>query len=295
MILVVGATGLLGGQIALKLLAQGKNVRVLLRRNSPAVELATQGRATAPLQLMAAGAEAVYGDLTDYGSLCNAVSGVETVISTANSISRDNETIDEVDLNGTRRLIDAAETSGVHHFIYVSGAGRAMDNPNPLMVAKAVCEAHLKESGLEYTTLNPGMFLEVWVGLVVGIPLQAGQPVTLVNQGDRKQLFVSMADVAEYALCAVDDRKALNQEILIGGPEPYSWTEIVHAVGEIIGRPVPINYVPAGDPVPLLPAEIGLLLTAFEMFDSFVDTSATAAAYNVQQTPVKAVLEQMFG
>ena len=45
MILVVGATGSLGGRIARGLLAQGKPVRILARRNSTSKELAQQGRA----------------------------------------------------------------------------------------------------------------------------------------------------------------------------------------------------------------------------------------------------------
>ncbi len=59
MILVVGATGNLGGDITLRLLQQGKRVRVLLRHNSPAEAMAAQGMATSPKQLLDDGAEAV--------------------------------------------------------------------------------------------------------------------------------------------------------------------------------------------------------------------------------------------
>ena len=44
-ILVVGATGRLGGAITQALLAQGRTVRILVRRNSPSVELVKQGLA----------------------------------------------------------------------------------------------------------------------------------------------------------------------------------------------------------------------------------------------------------
>ena len=56
MILVVGATGKLGSDITLRLLQQGKAVRALLRRNSPAEAMASQGMAVSPKQLLAAGA-----------------------------------------------------------------------------------------------------------------------------------------------------------------------------------------------------------------------------------------------
>ncbi len=65
MILVVGATGRLGGAIVQTLLAQGRSVRILVRQNSPSVELAKQGMATSADALIAAGAQAVVGDLKE--------------------------------------------------------------------------------------------------------------------------------------------------------------------------------------------------------------------------------------
>jgi nucleoside-diphosphate-sugar epimerase len=46
MILVVGATGVVGGMITLGLLEQGKEVRALVRRDSPSSQLVQQGLAT---------------------------------------------------------------------------------------------------------------------------------------------------------------------------------------------------------------------------------------------------------
>ena len=69
MILVVGATGMLGGMITNQLLQQGKNVRILVRENSPAAEMAKQGMATDPDSLIDAGAQPIYGDLKDPASL----------------------------------------------------------------------------------------------------------------------------------------------------------------------------------------------------------------------------------
>ena len=65
MILVVGATGQLGGMITQRLLAEGKDVRILVRHNSPSEELAKQGLATSSQTLIDAGAQPVYGDLKE--------------------------------------------------------------------------------------------------------------------------------------------------------------------------------------------------------------------------------------
>jgi nucleoside-diphosphate-sugar epimerase len=69
MILVVGATGVVGGMITRGLLEQGREVRILVRRDSPSSQLVQQGLATSAEELIASGAHAVHGDLRDRASL----------------------------------------------------------------------------------------------------------------------------------------------------------------------------------------------------------------------------------
>jgi NADH dehydrogenase len=88
MILVVGATGVVGGMVARRLLQEDKEVRVLVRRDSPSSQLVQQGLATSAESLIEAGAQPAHGDLRDRSSLDAAFEGVETVISTANSAMR---------------------------------------------------------------------------------------------------------------------------------------------------------------------------------------------------------------
>ncbi len=79
MILVVGATGHLGGAVTRMLLAQGQPVRILVRPQSDYQPLAE------------AGAQVVLGDLKQPGSLDAACQGADTVITTANSAARGGE------------------------------------------------------------------------------------------------------------------------------------------------------------------------------------------------------------
>lgn len=89
MILVAGATGVVGGMIARRLMEKDKEVRVLVRRDSPSSQLIQQGLATSAEELIETGAQPVHGDLRDRASLDAAVDGgVETVITTANSAMR---------------------------------------------------------------------------------------------------------------------------------------------------------------------------------------------------------------
>ena len=143
MILVVGATGVVGGMIARGLLEQGKEVRVLVRRDTPSSQLVQHGLATSAESLIESGAQPVHGDLRDRASLA-ALEGVGTVVTTANSAMRGGaDNPQSVDLEGNRNLIEAARDAGVGHFVFVSLLGAAPDHPAPFMQAKGQSEAAL--------------------------------------------------------------------------------------------------------------------------------------------------------
>lgn len=297
MILVVGATGRLGGAITRALLEQGKDVRILVRHDSPSEALAEQGMATSARVLIASGAQFVCGDLKDRASLNAACVGVTTVITTANAALRTGEdNFTSVDLNGTRNLIDAAVATGVEHFIYTSAAGSDPQSPNPLFSAKGHSEATLRASGMVYTLLKPGMFMEVWLGAVIGVPLRAGAPVTLVGAGNTRIVFVSAADVAAYAVAAVDHPAARNAEIWIAGPASVSFAEAVETVGRVLGQPLPVRAIAPGEMLPLLPASMSQILAAIETGpDQTIEMRETAAAFGIPPTSLETFAAQFFG
>ena len=296
MILIVGATGMLGGMVTQRLLARGKDVRILVRRNSASDVMAAQGMATSAKTLIDAGAQPAYGDMKDRASLDRAMAGVHTVLTTANSALRGGEDNPEtVELRGNRNLIDAAKAAGAERFLFTSVLGADPNSPNPFVRGKGQTEIALRESGLTYTILSPNAFAEVWVGMVVGGPLRAGQPITLVGEARRVHSFVSMGDVAAFGAAAVDNPAARNATIPIGGPEAVSWRAIVAGVGQIMGRELPVRFVQAGEPVPFIPESVQGLMASQDTYDSLLPMADTAATYGVALTPMKTVLQRMFG
>ena len=296
MILVVGATGILGGLITQRLLANGKDVRVLLRCNSPAEQMAPQGMATSPKALIAAGAKPVYGDLKDRISLDAACKGIETVITTANSAMRSGEdTVDSVDRLGNRNLIAAAKAAGVQQFIFVSFLGASPDNPVPLFQAKAEAEELLRKSGIPFTIVAPNFYIESWAGMVVGMPLQARQPVTLVGTGERKHSMISVGDVAAFAVAAVGHPAAVNQRLALGGPYPVTWLGVVEAFGKVVGQELPVRFVAPGEAIPGVPEIVPAVLAGMETYDSPIPMADTARTFGVEQTPLPAVVRRMLG
>jgi uncharacterized protein YbjT (DUF2867 family) len=215
------------------------------------------------------------------------------VITTANSVLRDND-VEGIDLNGNLSLIEAARAAGVKHFIFTSTNLSDSNSPDPFTRAKGVVEQRLRESGLIYTNLKAGAFMEVWVAMVVGMPLQAGQPITLVGQGDHRHAFVSIADVADYAVTAVDNPAARNADIFIGSPEACSWTEVVRTVGDVLGTQLPVNYIAPGTPIPMLPEGMWGLLYGMEMFETNIPMEETSKTYGILPTSLEAYARRTF-
>jgi uncharacterized protein YbjT (DUF2867 family) len=104
MILVVGATGLLGTEICRRLAKQGEKVRALVRTTSSPEKVAF---------LEKCGVELCVGDLKDTDSLAGACNGVNAVISTASStLSRQaGDSIESVDDHGQLNLVEASKAT----------------------------------------------------------------------------------------------------------------------------------------------------------------------------------------
>ena len=292
MIAVIGATGIVGGMITRRLLEQGKEVRILVRHNSPSEQLAKEGRATSAEELIEAGAESVYGDLRDRASLDAALGGIETVISTANSVGRGGEDNPQsVDLEGNRNLIEAAREAGVEHFVFVSTLGADPDHPVPFMRGKGQSEASLRQSGMDYTILAPTPYMELWVAVVVGMPVSQGRPVTLVGEGRRLHSFISERDVAALAVAAAENPAARNEYLAIGGPEPLSWRDVVETYERVLERSIPVEFVAMGEPMPL-PEPMPSTLAVMETYDSAIEMEEIARTFDVPLTRLETFVRE---
>ncbi|MFN8487278.1 MAG: SDR family oxidoreductase [Caldilineaceae bacterium] len=235
--LVVGATGMVGGEICKRLVAQGKAVRALVRPTGDPAKVS---------QLKALGVETVQGDLRNRASLEAACRGVEAVITTASSMpfayKPGENDIRTTDLEGEMSLIDAAKAAKVRHFIYTSFSGN-MDLDFPLRNAKRAVERHLKESGLTYTILRPGYFMEVWLSPAVGFDAANGK-VAIYGDGTKPVSWISLRDVAAFAVASLGNPAARNATLELGGPEALTPLEVVKIFEAAQDRAFEKQFVP---------------------------------------------------
>lgn len=237
MILVAGSTGFVGQSICRRLAAEGKPVRALVRPT------AASDKFDALRQL---GVEIATGDVRDRASLEAACQRVSAVISTVSAMpmsyvpgENDVQTVDET---GLANLIDAAQAAQVGHFIYTSFSGN-MDLDFPLRNAKRATEARVQASGMTYTILRPSYFMEVWLSPIVGFDY-AGGTVQVYGNGEAPISFISLEDVAQFAVASLGNPAARNAVLELGGPAALSPHQVIRLFEQAADRSFAVNYVP---------------------------------------------------
>jgi NADH dehydrogenase len=235
MILVVGSTGFLGGEICRRLRASGDAVRGLTRTTSDPAAVD---------RLRAMGVEIAIGDLRDRESLDAACRDIDTVCSTA-TITRSRQpgdSIEATDEAGQLRLIDAARAAGVRRFVYISYSQNLKDD-GPLTRAKRAVEQRLRESGMAYTILRPSYFMEVWLSPHLGFDYM-NRKATLYGGGDATISFISLGDVAEFAVRVLHSPDVVNATLELGGPDAVSPHDAVHIFEEVADASFVVLNVP---------------------------------------------------
>ena len=143
-VLVVGATGFLGGKIRRNLVAH-KNVAVRAMTRK------------APVASANPDVEWVQGDMMDPASLDAALQGVDVVVSSANGYMK--ETL-EADFAGNKNLVEAAARARVKRFVFLNILRCEQASGVPHFHAKKVAEDLLKASKVPYVIVRAPAFLD---------------------------------------------------------------------------------------------------------------------------------------
>jgi uncharacterized protein YbjT (DUF2867 family) len=230
-VLVAGATGQLGRQVAGELGRRGWRVRALAR--DPA--------RLAALGLPAEGA--ICGDLADPASLRAACAGVDAVVSCAGASMRlgglrDRRSFAEVDWRGNRALLDAARAAGVRRFVYVSVFGAERLRGTAYVDAHERFVDALAASGMDHAVVRPTGFFS-FLGELVRMAAKGQGAV--IGDGAARTNPVHEADVA--GACA-DALAGSAREIAVGGPETFTRRELVELAFRAVGRAPRVMRVP---------------------------------------------------
>ncbi len=140
MILLTGATGKTGGEVARQLAAKGVICRALVRDAEKAASLTDSG------------IELVIGDMGDQAILAEALLGVDKAILILPNSAKQ-ETLE-------KQFIDAASKAGVAHLVKLSSMEAVANTDSPIPAMHYAVEQHLKGSGMSWTMIRPNFFMQ---------------------------------------------------------------------------------------------------------------------------------------
>jgi uncharacterized protein YbjT (DUF2867 family) len=233
MVLVVGATGLVGSQVCRTLRRRGEAVRALVRATASTEKIEV---------LRSAGVELSIGDIKEPRSIEDACRGVDAVISTASStLSRQpGDSIHSVDAAGQLNVVKAAKAANVQRFLFVSFR-RTPGLSFPLSEAKAQVENAIQ--CFDFTILQASWFMQVWLSPALGFDY-ANAAARIYGAGTSPISWVSADDVAEMCALALRHPAASRKVIEFGGPEALTPLEVVSRFERIRGGTFRLENVP---------------------------------------------------
>lgn len=234
MLLLTGATGLVGSTLLRRLVAEGTEVRCLVR----------DPRRLGPLRVRV---QIALGDLADPPSFRNALRGVQTVVHLAAAIrDQPHGSIEELDGIATWRMVEAAERRGVEHFVFFSALGASPHHRTRCLRAKALAEQAVRDADLHSTVFAPSIVYapgDPWLTLLERLALLPVMPVS----GSGRALFqpIWAEDVADCVLASLrQEASPPHQRYELAGPETLSHTQIVKLLLRSVGRRRPVMHVP---------------------------------------------------
>jgi len=264
-ILVTGATGKQGGEVAAQLLERGHEVTAYVRTpESPAAQA-----------LASNGARLATGDLADAEALAAAAKGTDGIFGLTVPFGEGGK---DEEVAAGKILVDAAAAHG-GHFVYssVRGADKLVESNMDHADSKQIIEAYLGGREVPATVLGPVYFMEnaLNVGFnrlkegAFSTPLSPGKPLDQVT----------VKDIAGMAVHAFENPVEMIGRRVDIASDRVSGEEVARILGGIFGKDLPYQVFPIAQIRQWAGEEIATMFEAFEANTDFIDLDSLHAAY----------------
>lgn len=231
-VILFGATGNLGKEIARELIGQGYDLTVAVRNEERAKSLQSITN------------NYVIADVRNKESLLPLLQGQEVIVSAlGKSVSPNDKskaTFRDIDLDANSNILEAATRAGVSKFVYVS----AYHSENYLHLE--YFKVHhdfselLKKSGLDYSIVKPPAIFSAYAAMFD--MARKGQLVTL-GKGDKRTNPIYEGDLAKVVVGAIQQR---NSTIEAGGKKSYTRKQLNEIIQAEVNQKKKTRAVPLG-------------------------------------------------
>jgi NADH dehydrogenase len=246
LVTVIGGSGFIGRHVVRRLAAQGARVRVAVRDPNAGLFLKTMGE-VGQIDL-------VQANLRDDASVARVVDGAQkVVISVGLLYEKGRQNFENIHVAGVARIARAARQAGVRKLVHLSALGADEKSPSAYGRSKARGEAALRDEFAAATILRPSVVFGVEDNFINRLAaLSSLSPVmpvftrSLFDRDGPKFQPVFVGDVADAVIKILNSDAARGETLELGGPDVYSWRQIIELVLRATGRrrllvPIPLS------------------------------------------------------
>ena len=212
-ILLVGATGTLGRQIAKQAIEEGHEVRCFVRNPRKASFLQEWG------------CELTKGNLLNSGDIDYALQDIEVVIDSATGRPEDSKSIYETDWDGKLNLFNACESKKIKRVIFLSILSTEKFRNVPLMDFKYCTEKLLEKSNFDYTIFKCAAFMQGVISQFA-IPVLDSQAVWMSGT-PTKIAYMNTQDMAKIIVSSINKPKSYKLSLPLVGPKAWDSDEVI--------------------------------------------------------------------
>lgn len=233
-VFVTGGTGFVGRSVVNRLLQDGFEVLLLVRRRDAVVP---------------DGVTAVFGDVLDKQSLAKAMSGADVVVHLVGIIREfpaKGITFEKLHYEASVNVVDAAKESGIKRFVHMSANGTREGAVSGYHKTKYRAEEYLKSSGLDYTIFRPSLiygkgdeFINMLAGYMKKTPV-----FSYFGDGSYPMQPIHVEQVAKAFVKAIDIEEAAGNVYGLCGTEVFTYKEILGVISKALGKKTILLPVP---------------------------------------------------
>lgn len=221
-IFLTGGTGFVGRRLVARLSAE-RRCRLRVLRRSPD-----------PSGAAADGVETVTGHLLEPASYEQVLRGCELIMHLG-AVTGKAAPADyfSANVDGTRRLVEAAVRSGVQRMVFISSIAATFPRIDayPYAQSKQRAEVVVRDSGLNYLTVRPTIVLgaesPIWLRLrdLARLPI-----MPVIGDGTARVQPIDVDDVVAFLASLVDVSPLPDRVVELGGPETVTFEELLRRI-----------------------------------------------------------------
>jgi uncharacterized protein YbjT (DUF2867 family) len=256
-VLLVGATGNVGKQVAKEARRQGYDLTVVVRNAQKANDLAGVAN------------HAIIAEVTNPNEMQGICKGIDVVISAlGKSVSptdKSKASFYDVDFLANARILKEAIASGVKKFVYVSALHSERYTHLEYFKVHHDFSELLKQSGLDYSIIKPPSIFSAYLEVV---DMAKKGRLANLGKGDKITNPIYEGDLAVVCVNSINSTKC---EIEAGGKETFTRRQINELIQHHVNPSKKLPTIPAWVMEVMLPIIRILNKNLFDKFSFFVE------------------------